>query len=77
MEESASGENIPFIHNSSPIFEWASGVPIDEKDITDEELRVDKIDGEKIEAPTLEYKEYTDEDTYDKVESEDFDQYSE
>ena len=35
-EELSSGEKIPLLQNGGPIFEWAPGVPIDDKDVTDE-----------------------------------------
>ena len=54
VEELISGENMTLLQNGSPIFEWASGVTIDDKDITDEEIRGDNIEDEQSESPTLE-----------------------
>ena len=36
VEELASSENIQLLHNVSPVFKWAPGVPIDDKYVTDE-----------------------------------------
>ena len=51
--ELASSENMPSIQNQSPIFEWSSGVPIDEEDLTYEKHRGANIDDKKIKAIAL------------------------
>ena len=53
VEELASGENMPLLQNVSPKFEWAPGITIDDKHVTNEELLGAKIENNENESPIL------------------------